>query len=378
MTTRYPFAVIKEKLHARRGELADFAIGARKLPLDDDLNDWIHANPGLALRPASPEDMAAFRHAAVGFLISEYDAAVSAEQIVPVPGGRVGMSAFIACVVEPEMGVLTTEPGYPAFARMATHRHARVISVNLDPERGFSPDVGKIPDDEDLGVIALNYPNNPTAAVLTQETRSAVGDLADSHRAVIFNDAVYGPLTYEGQASCLMTKSGSPGPDVNYAELHSLTKLYPLGPMSGSFLVGTKEPMQSIATYSEFAWPPMSVLKTQSTTWCLNNAEGRQRIRDFYRGQLARLRETLEELGFLPFPTPSGIYTLCRSPSRIAGRAVGNSAAAAAVLMDDFDIAVMPWDVSGNSYLRFCCLYHDEELEKLAGLKDRLQLSDGK
>ena len=52
MKARYPFAVIKEKLHARGGEIADFAIGARKVGLADELRHWVHANPGLALQPA--------------------------------------------------------------------------------------------------------------------------------------------------------------------------------------------------------------------------------------------------------------------------------------------------------------------------------------
>lgn len=376
MRTRYPFAEIKERLHARDGELADFAIGARKLPLADDLNDWIHANPGLALQAASPDDVAAFKEAAVGFLGTEYDATVSAAQIVPVPGGRVGMSAFIACVVEPGTVVVTTEPGYPAFARMAHHRHAEILSVYLDPGHSFAPDVSQIADTSEIGVIALNYPNNPTAAVFGPETRKATADLARKHAAVIFNDAVYGPLTYDGHPTCLLTDHSSGDSGVEFVELHSLTKLIPLGPLSGSFLVGTDAQMQPIATYSEFAWSPMSALQTQVTTRCLGDGQGRHRIRDFYAKQLAGLREVLLDLGFLPYPTPSGIYALCSLPSRIAGTAVSSAQEAAAILLDDFEIAIMPWDVPGNSYLRFCSMYSDDDLQKLAGLKRRLRLND--
>ncbi len=377
MKARYPFAVIKEKLHARGGELLDFAIGARKVPLADELRDWVYANPGLALQPASPDEVAALKQAAVDFLQTEYDATVSSQQIVPVPGGRVGMSAFIACVVAPGTGVVTTEPGYPAFARMAHHRHANVLNVYLDPEHAFAPDISTISDAINVGVIALNYPNNPTAAVFSQDTRSAAADLARKHAAVVFNDAVYGPLTYDGHPSCLLTDHAAGNSGVQFVELHSLTKLYPLGPLSGSFLVGTDEQMQAIATYSEFAWSPMSTLQTRATTWCLGDASGRHRIRDFYAQQLGGLRDILVDLGFQPYPTPSGMYALCRLPTHIAGRAVGSAQEAAAVLLDDFAVAVMPYDVPGNNYLRFCSLYSDQDLETLAGLKDRLRLGGG-
>ena len=372
MSTRYPFAVIKEKLHARRGELADFAIGARKVPLAAELSDWIHANAGLALRVAGPDEVAEFKTAAALFLHSTYDADVSVEHILPVPGGRAGMSAFIACVVEPGAGVLTTEPGYPAFARMALHRHARPITAYLDPDRDFAPAVDAITEQEQLSVIALNYPNNPTAAVLTKQTRALVADLAEAHQAVLFNDAVYGPLTYVGHASCLLSDRGAWGDGPQFVELHSLTKLYPLGPLSGSFLVGTAETMHDIATYSEFAWAPMSALQIGATTWCLRDEEGRLHIRDFFARQLAQLRGILDELGFSVFPTPSGIYALCRVPTKLAGIDVDSAASAAAILMDRFGIAAMPWDLPDYSFLRFCSLYADEDLEKLAELKGRL------
>ncbi|MFA9453178.1 MAG: aminotransferase class I/II-fold pyridoxal phosphate-dependent enzyme [Candidatus Aminicenantaceae bacterium] len=43
----------------------------------------------------------------------------------------------MACLLEPGDGVVVTEPGYPAFARVAAHRHCRVYSVPLDPAADF-------------------------------------------------------------------------------------------------------------------------------------------------------------------------------------------------------------------------------------------------
>lgn len=377
MTTRYPFAVIKEKLHASAGGIADFAIGTRKIALAEELSDWVHANPGLALRAATPDEVEALQQAAVDFLQTEYSATVAARQIVPVPGGRVGMSAVIACVVAPGTGVVTTEPGYPAFARMARHRHAHLLPVCLDAQRAFAPDVSRLAEAADIGVIALNYPNNPTAAVCTPETRSLVAQLAERHGAVVFNDAVYGPLTYEDAPYSLLTDHVPGASGVAVIELHSLTKLYPLGPLSGAFLAGNAAQMQEIATYSEFAWSPLSAQQTGAMTWCLGDEPGRRRMRDFYATQLAQLRDVLVETGFKPYPTPSGMYALCGLPEQIAGTAVSSAQEAAAVLLDDFAVAVMPWDVPGNSYLRFCTLYSDQDLQRLAGLKRRLCLDGG-
>jgi LL-diaminopimelate aminotransferase len=376
LTQRYPFAVIKEKLHQRRGELADFAIGARRVPLAADLDTWIHENPGLGLKVASPDDVAEFRQAASDYLELEYQVELDSAQIVPVPSGRSGMSAFIACVVEPGTGVVVTEPGYPAFARMAKHRHADVHSVLLDPRHEFAPDIASLSkaDAANVRVIALNYPNNPTAAVIGAETRSVIEESARSSGASIFNDAVYGPLIYEGRSDCLLSNAAA---DIDLVELHSLTKLYPLGPLSGSFLAGSQSAISAIATYSEFAWAPMSALQMRATTWCLKDDAGRHEIRDFYARQLGSLRETLISGGFQPYPTPSGIYALCRVPTEMAGRQIISAEQAAALLLDDFAIAVVPWDVEGNSYLRFCSMYMPDDLQRLSDATMRLGVAYG-
>jgi aspartate/methionine/tyrosine aminotransferase len=378
LSTRYPFAVIKEKLHSRRGEIADFAIGGRRIPLAGELSQWIHDNSGLALQAASPDDVAAFREAAVGYLQVEYNARVGADQIVPVPSGRSGMSAFIACVLRSDDVVVVTEPGYPAFARMAAHRHADVQHVLLDPAQGFAPDLASLSDTQrlNLRVIALNYPNNPTGAVISAETRAVIHAASARSGAMVFNDAVYGPLTYEENSSCLLTGVDGHPLGNSLVELHSLTKLYPLGPQSGSFLAGSSEAVQAIATYSEFAWAPMSALQVRATTWCLNDREGRDSIRAFYGKQLDELRNALIELGFEPYPTPSGIYALCRLPRSVGGKPVTNATEAAGILLDDFHVAVVPFDVPGNSYLRFCSLFLAEDMQRLKSHGTRLVLSD--
>ena len=373
MASRYPFAVIKEKLHARRGEVSDFAMGTRRLTLPEELQAFIDANAKLALRPATPEAVTSFKDAACELVRDEYGVDVGPGQVVPIPGGRVAMTAIAACVLGPGDAVLVTEPGYPAFARLASHWHADVIPVYLDPANGFAPDFGGIPanDLERLRILSLNYPNNPSGGVLSDSAQRQILDVAAGANAVVFNDNVYGPLTYESVPASLLGKSD----DVEVVELHALTKLYPIGPQGASFLSGSDATMKKIATYSEFAWSPMSGLQLAATTWCFRDKEGRVRIREFFRSQLAALKDVLVDIGFEPYPIAAGIYALCAVPSAIGGKPVSSAEEAAIILLDDFDIAVVPWDPEPNHYLRFTSMYKPEDLEKLKAAGDSLALN---
>jgi hypothetical protein len=43
--------------------------------------------------------------------------------------------------------------------------------------------------------------------------------------------------------------------------------------------------------------------------------------------------------------------------------------------MDEFDLAVVPWDPAPNHYLRFTSMYQPEDLERLRGLAEKLQVN---
>lgn len=65
----------------------------------------------------------------------------------------------------------------------------------------------------------------------------------------------------------------------------------------------------------------------------------------------------------------------CRVGLVRSSKNVGSAAEAAARLMDEFDLAVVPLDTPHHSYLRFTSLYQPEDQERLAELRDRLQIS---
>ena len=373
--TRYPFTGIKEKLIERQGRALDFAVGRRSIPLPETIENWIQAHADQALKPGGRAEVDEFAHAASAFLAREYRAEIPATRILPTPGGRAAMSAFIACALSPGDKVLVTEPGYPAFARLATHRHAEVLVSFLDPGNAFAPQFTSVveADNGPVRVIAVNYPNNPTGARLSSDVISKLREIAAAS-TVMFNDATYGPLVYGEDPGSLLGNGISESSQLEMVELHSFSKLFPLGPVAVSFLAGSEETMQSVSTYSEFAWSPPSKLQLNATTMCLQDGARLQELRGFFPAQLQALRRTLISIGFEPYPTPAGVYTICPVPSRIAGKSVTSADEAAHRLMDEFDLAVFPLDTPRYSYLRFSSLYRAEDLERLSGLGARLQV----
>lgn len=376
MSKRYPFAVIKEKLHVRRDTVLDFAIGRRPVVLPKPIEDCLRANAELALVPANRDDTDAFRTAAADYLAREYGVTLREDRILPTPGGRAAMAALIAAALDPGDKVAVTTPGYPAFARLARHGHADILEMPLDPDKHFAPDISaalafrKSP----VRIVSINYPNNPTGATLSIDVVAALSALC-AQGSIVFNDATYGPLVYDEMPRSLLAEAGLQMPGVELVELHSFSKLFPLGPLAVSFLAGSAPLMESISTYSEFAWSPLSKLQLEITALGMRDEGRSDELRRYFPDRIRDLSDTLVKLGFEPRATRAGVYVLCAVPKSIDGHATVSAADAAERLIDEFDLAVVPLDTPQGTYLRFSTLYQPADLQGLAGLRGKLQLA---
>jgi len=376
VSDKYLFTQIKEEIAKRKGKALDFAVGTPPFPLSTEMFDWLKANSELALVPGNRDDIAEFTSVAAGFLKLQYGIDIPTTQILPTAGGRAAMTILAACTLSPASTVIVTEPGYPAFARIAAQLGAAVVVSHLDPGNDFAPDFeySDVIAHGSVAMLAVNYPNNPSGSTLSAAVLEKLTYLANPG-LTLFNDATYAPLVFDGKPRSLLSEvfPAASRPDV--VELHSFSKLYPIGPLAVSFLAGSADLLRSMTTYSEYAWSPLSRLQLAATAKCLQNVDRIRRFTDYLPGQLASLQTILDDIGFKTYTPNSGTYLICNVPGSIAGKTVSSAQTAAKHLMDEFDIAVVPLGTDNRSYLRFSALYRPRDLERLAELGSKLRIN---
>jgi len=368
-SSRYQFSVVRDRLQSHRAPYLDFVFGRHKVELPDAVQEIVRRHADLALRRCTRDEVEVFAGAAVDSLARTYGVEVSPDAILPTPGGRAALSTLASTLISPGETVVVTEPGYPVFDRVAGQSHATVRPVTLDPDRGFDPALESLAGKGvgEVRILALNYPNNPTGAVPSPATIAEMQRHLDAD-TIWFNDATYGPLTYLERPFSLMATAPARTGELRVLELHSLAKLFALGPLSTSFLIGDDDLIEPVREYSDFAWSPMSALQLRVARECLGQDEHVKSMREDLRERLARLSAVLSDLGFDCFPAKGGMYQLCRSPASVGGRSVHGAGEAAEVLLADHHVAAVPFEVGPHAYVRFSALYLPEELETLAGL----------
>jgi aminotransferase len=121
-------------------------------------------------------------------------------EMVITTGVSEGLDIAVRAVVDPGDEVLVAEPCYVSYSPCVTLAGGVPVPVpcvekdhfRLNPDR-LMEKIGK-----KSKVLIMNFPNNPTGAVMRKEDISAIADIVTDHDLLLISDEVYSELTYDG------------------------------------------------------------------------------------------------------------------------------------------------------------------------------------
>ena len=121
-------------------------------------------------------------------------------EILPLLGSKEGIGHIHLAFVNPGEVVLVPEPGYPVYHSGTLFAGGVTHWMPLTRARNYLPDLGAIPADvaRRARLMFLCYPNNPTAAVLSEAALRHIAARADAVGAWILADEVYQGAEREG------------------------------------------------------------------------------------------------------------------------------------------------------------------------------------
>jgi aminotransferase len=159
-------------------------------------------------------------------------------EVAVVPGTKGALVELVMLLAEGGDTVLLPDPFYPDYPSGVALAGARLGLVRLDPAARYAPRFGDAPTD-DVAVIFLNYPSNPTAAAAPAGVFASAVEFARRTGAAIVHDFAYGDLVFDGlrPASFL----AEPGAREVGVELFSMSKSYGMAGWRLGFVVGNEE-----------------------------------------------------------------------------------------------------------------------------------------
>jgi LL-diaminopimelate aminotransferase len=166
-------------------------------------------------------------------------------EVIPAIGAKECIYNLCFAFLNPGDVALASDPGYPVYTGGPILAEATPELLPLVPELGFVPDLGAIPSEvaAKAKLMFLNYPNNPTGAVVPDGFFELVVSFAREHEILVVHDCAYSETTYDGyEAPSFLA---TPGAKEVGIEVFSLSKGYNMTGWRCGAVLGKAEAIQT-------------------------------------------------------------------------------------------------------------------------------------
>ncbi|HNI42346.1 MAG TPA: aminotransferase class I/II-fold pyridoxal phosphate-dependent enzyme, partial [Methanoregulaceae archaeon] len=121
-------------------------------------------------------------------------------EMIITTGVSEGLDIAIRAVTDPGDELIIAEPSYVSYAPCVTLAGGIPLPVECLEKDHFKLKVDHLMEavSPKTKAVIINFPNNPTGAVMRQEDLKAVADVVIDHDLLLISDEVYSELTYTG------------------------------------------------------------------------------------------------------------------------------------------------------------------------------------
>lgn len=290
-------------------------------------------------------------------------------------GSKPALAMLPSAFINPGDVCLMTVPGYPVFGTHTQWYGGQVYNIPLLKQNNFLPDLDSIPADivKKAKVLVINYPNNPTGAVATEDFYKKVIEFALKHKIVVVQDAAYAALAYNGKPLSFLSIPGAKEVGV---EIHSLSKAFNMTGWRMAFVAGNPLIVKAFANIKDNYDSGQFKAIQKAAITALQHPEITQIITDKYKRRLSSLVNSLKRLGFDAQMPGGTFYLYVQAPKKTnSGIVFDNAESFSQYLIRECLISTVPWDDVG-SFVRFSATFEandqNDEQRILKEVENRL------
>ena len=313
-----------------------------------------------------------FREAFAGFYDSRFGVAIDPEtEVMPAIGAKECIYNLCFAFMDPGDAALAADPGYPVYTGGPALAGAEAVLMPLRRELGFAPDLDAI-SQEDLErarLMFLNYPNNPTGAVVPDGLFERAVELAREHEFLVVHDNAYSETTYDGYVAPSFL--ATPGAREVGVEVFSLSKGFNMTGWRCAAILGNPD---AIATYWRLKTNVDSGLfeavQLAGAAALTGPREPLEEMNAIYARRRDLVVAALREIGVDVEPPKGTIYVWAPVPEG------HTSISFAELVLDEASVVVSPGSMygpSGEGFFRISLTTPDDRIaEAVARLREHL------
>ena len=287
-------------------------------------------------------------------------------EVLLLVGSQEGTAHLPLAVLNPGEAGLILDPSYPSHRGGLVLADARIASLPLEEAKGWRPCWDRLSSSEwdQLRLMVLGFPHNPTAQVGEQTWLDEAMQRAQRHDCVLAHDNPYLDLALEGEAPALLRSRGWRERGI---EFFSLSKGWCLGGFRLAFAVGAAPLISALRQLKGVVDFNQSLALQQGAIAALTEVpDWPRRIVPIYRERRDRTLKALHCLGWQA-PVPSMALYLWLPVPTWARQRGWNDEDLAAALLDQSGVALTPgsgFGAAGAHWLRLALVQPSDSLEQ--------------
>ena len=290
----------------------------------------------------------------------EYDP--ETETLVTV-GGSEALYLALTAILNPGDEVLIPEPCFVSYEAEVVFAGGTPIPIATHVETEFQVTGAQLEAavTPHTKAILINYPNNPTGAVLTPAYKAEVAAVAAKHDLLVISDEIYDRLVY---ADGHITFSGLPGMRDRTIIIGGFSKDYAMTGWRLGFALGPADILAAMRKIHQYTIMSASTTAQVAAITALTDPaaeEAVHQMRESYDLRRKLILGGLRSIGLPAFEPRGAFYVF--PDIRISGM---NSDEFAMTLLEEESVACIPgpaFGLGGEGYVRMCYATAKDKIE---------------
>lgn len=230
------------------------------------------------------------------------------ENVIITCGGSEAIDISLRAIINAGDEVIVLDPSYVSYAPCVVMAGGVVNTIRLKNENSFKLTAEELESaiTPKTKAIILNYPNNPTGAIMRKEDYEKIVDIIIKNDLFVISDEIYSELTY-GRNHCSI--ASFPNMKQRCVVINGFSKAFSMTGWRLGYVMGPSEVMKNMLKIHQFVIMCSPTVSQYAGLKALRNADKDvENMRDEYNKRRQFLLKEFAKLGLSCFEPEGAFY----------------------------------------------------------------------
>ena len=237
----------------------------------------------------------------------KYDIHYNKNEVLVTIGGSEAIDIALRSCVNPGDEVIVLEPAYVCYEPDVVLAGGIPVVIKLKNENEFrlTPEELETAISPKTKILILNYPNNPTGAIMEKEDLEEIAKIIIEHDLLVISDEIYSELTYSGKHTSI---ASLPNMRERTIVVNGFSKSFSMTGWRLGYVLGPLNIMEQVKKIHQFVIMCSPTISQYAAIEALKNGEKDiDRMRKQYDERRKYLLSEFKRLG-IPCFEPKGAF----------------------------------------------------------------------